>query len=187
MGPSLYLASAALSGLGTAILTNPIWVIKTRIMSTSSQASERYKTTWDGIRKVYAHEGFSGFWRGLVPSLFGVAQGAIYFTIYDSLRHQYFARRGITEDEKMGNLENIAITSVSKMLSVTAVYPFQLLKSNLQSFAAVEKRDSYRFWNLVKSIHQKEGLQGLYKGLSANLLRAIPVSYTHLDVYKRQV
>ncbi|SCU86448.1 LAME_0D06172g1_1 [Lachancea meyersii CBS 8951] len=184
MGPLMYLASAALSGTATAVLTNPIWVIKTRIMSTSTNAQKRYKSTLDGIVKIYEKEGIRGFWRGLVPSIFGVAQGAIYFTAYDSLKHRYFASKNIKSEQRLGNLENIVLTSVSKMISVTAVYPFQLLKSNLQSFDAVQNETSYRLSNLVSSIYKKDGVRGLYKGLSANLVRAIPSTCITFCIYE---
>ncbi|SCV05459.1 LANO_0H07954g1_1 [Lachancea nothofagi CBS 11611] len=184
MGPLLYLTSAALSGVTTAVLTNPLWVVKTRLMSTSAYAQRRYKSTWDGIVKIYEKEGYQGFWRGLTPSLFGVAQGAIYFAAYDSLKHRYFARKGIRKEEKLGNAENIGLTSVSKMVSVTAVYPLQLLKSNLQSFDAIENRKTYKLWTLVQSIYGKDGIRGLYKGLSANLLRAIPSTCITFCIYE---
>lgn len=184
MGPLFYLASAALSGIATAVLTNPIWVVKTRIMSTNARAAHGYKTMWDGIRKIYTQEGLTGFWRGLLPSLFGVGQGAIYFTAYDSLKHRYFASRGIHKEQKLDNLENIALTSVSRMVSVSAVYPLQLLKSNLQSFEAVKQQNSYKLWALIRSIYYKDGVKGLYKGLSANLVRALPSTCITFCIYE---
>ncbi|CEP62130.1 flavin adenine dinucleotide transporter FLX1 LALA0_S04e08526g [Lachancea lanzarotensis] len=184
MGPLLYLTSAALSGAATALLTNPIWVVKTRIMSTSTHAQRRYKSTLDGIFKIYQKEGLTGFWRGLVPSIFGVAQGAIYFSAYDSLKHRYFASRNIKEEQKLGNFENILLTSMSKMVSVSAVYPLQLLKSNLQSFEAVGNEASYKLWALVGSIYTKDGVKGLYKGLAANLVRAIPSTCITFCIYE---
>ncbi|SCU88356.1 LADA_0E09648g1_1 [Lachancea dasiensis] len=184
MGPALYFLSAALSGATTAVLTNPVWVVKTRIMSTSANARTRYKSTWDGMLKIYQQEGYRGFWRGLAPSLFGVAQGAIYFAAYDSLKHRYFASKGIQTDQKLGNIENIVLTSTSKMISVTAVYPLQLLKSNLQSFDAIRNAQSYKMFSLVKSIHDRHGIKGLYKGLSANLVRAIPSTCITFCIYE---
>ncbi|SCU84715.1 LAMI_0C08592g1_1 [Lachancea mirantina] len=184
MGPFLYLFSATLSGLTTAVLTNPIWVVKTRIMSTNARAEQSYRSTWDGIRQLYTSEGLSGFWRGLGPSLLGVAQGALYFTLYDSLKKHYFAATGVKRDTQLSNFENIFMTSISKMISVSAVYPFQLLKSNLQSFEAQLHQNSFQATTLVKSIYAAKGLKGLYKGLSANLIRAVPSTCITFCVYE---
>ncbi|SCW02017.1 LAFE_0E12310g1_1 [Lachancea fermentati] len=184
MGALLYMTSAGISGLTTTILTNPIWVVKTRIMSTSVGARGSYRSTWDGIKKLYKSDGVKGFWKGMIPSLFGVTQGALYFAVYDSLKHQYFAAKHIDAEQKLGNLETITITSLSKMISVTAVYPFQLLKANLQSFEASVDHNSYRLWSVIHSIYSKEGVKGLYKGLSANLLRAIPSTCITFCIYE---
>ncbi|QLL31422.1 hypothetical protein HG536_0B02850 [Torulaspora globosa] len=172
----MYLSAGAISGVITSIATNPIWVIKTRMMSTSGQETNSYTSAADGIRRLVRDEGIGGLWRGLMPSLFGVSQGAIYFMIYDTLKHRFSSLSRDTEDpdrrKTLKNSETFVISSISKVVSVTAVYPFQLLKSNLQSFDAEKKQ--YTFRNLVRSISQAEGLPGFYKGLSANLLRAIP-------------
>lgn len=172
----MYLSAGAISGTITSIATNPIWVIKTRMMSTSGREANSYTSAVDGIRRLIRDEGIGGVWRGLMPSLFGVSQGAIYFMIYDTLKHRFSSLSRQTEEpnrrKTLKNSETFVISTISKIVSVTAVYPFQLLKSNLQSFDAKKKR--YTFRKLVRSINQAEGLPGFYKGLSANLLRAIP-------------
>lgn len=68
------------------------------------------------------------------------------------------------------------------MISVTLVYPFQLLKSNLQSFRA--KEQNFKFIPLIKLIITNDGFLGLYKGLSANLVRAIPSTCITFCVYE---
>lgn len=187
MTPLMYLLAAAMSGVATSVLTNPIWVIKTRIMSTSFVDSRSYRSTVDGIKKLYRIEGLAGFWRGLVPSLFGVSQGAIYFTVYDTLKYHYFAAKHVDKKKKLSNLEYITITSLSKMVSVTAVYPLQLLKSNLQSFevsTVINPKTSHRVWKLITTIYVRDGVTGLYKGLLANLIRAVPSTCITFCVYE---
>lgn len=186
LAPWMYLSSGAVSGAITSVLTNPIWVVKTRIMSTTSRQASSYKSTLDGIKRLLREEGAHGLWRGLVPSLFGVSQGAIYFMMYDTLKHRFSS---LSKNEKQDDpkrklkiTETSLISSVSKVVSVTAVYPFQLLKSNLQSFEAQKKQ--YTFFKLVRSIFEAEGLTGFYKGLSANLVRAIPSTCITFCVYE---
>lgn len=184
--PLMYLSSGAISGVLTSILTNPIWVIKTRIMSTNSREKSSYKSTLDGIQKLLREEGARGLWRGLIPSLFGVSQGAIYFMMYDTLKHRFSSLRHyegkVNQDKNLKITETFVISSISKVVSVTAVYPFQLLKSNLQSFEA--QRKQYTFSKLIRSIFEAEGTMGFYKGLSANLLRAIPSTCITFCIYE---
>lgn len=182
----MYLSAGAMSGTITSILTNPIWVIKTRVMSTSGHEPLSYKSAADGIKRLLRDEGIGGLWRGLIPSLLGVSQGAIYFMIYDTLKHRFSSLSHYEGDpnqrKTLKNSETFVISSVSKIISVTAVYPFQLLKSNLQSFEAKEKQ--YTFRRLVRSIYQAEGTSGFYKGLSANLFRAIPSTCITFCLYE---
>lgn len=189
MSSLMYLSAGATSGLLTSILTNPIWVIKTRIMSTSSRAHGSYKSTWDGVKRLLQNDGLRGMWYGLLPSMFGVSQGAIYFMIYDTLKHRFSSISYREGDNRSGNdnlklktTETIFITSLSKMISVTAVYPFQLFKSNLQSFQAAKK--NYTLYHLINQIYKAEGIAGFYRGLSANLLRSIPSACITFCVYE---
>lgn len=186
MSSLVYLAAGATSGFLTAILTNPIWVIKTRIMSTSSSAKGSYNSTLDGMKKLLRYEGFSALWHGLLPSMLGVSQGAIYFMIYDTLKHKFSSIRYVEgkqdRDAKLKNIETLAMTSMSKMISVTAVYPFQLMKSNLQSFQAAKEK--YTIVKLGGRIYQAEGLKGFYRGLSATLLRSVPSACITFCVYE---
>lgn len=179
MSSLMYLGAGASSGLLTAILTNPIWVLKTRIMSTSSYASGSYRSTWDGVKRLLQDEGARAMWHGLLPSMFGVSQGAIYFMIYDTLKNRFSSvryREGRTNDSnnnpRLKNTETIAMTTLSKMISVSTVYPFQLLKSNLQSFQSATEK--YTLYRLANRIYKLEGIGGFYRGLSANLIRSIP-------------
>ncbi|GAV56069.1 hypothetical protein ZYGR_0AZ02410 [Zygosaccharomyces rouxii] len=189
MSSWMYLGAGASSGLLTAILTNPIWVLKTRIMSTSSHASGSYLSTWDGIKKLLKNEGVRAMWHGLLPSMFGVSQGAIYFMIYDTLKNRFSSvryREGRDNTSKnspgLKNTETIAMTTLSKMVSVSAVYPFQLLKSNLQSFQSVTR--NYTLQRLANHIYKVEGIGGFYRGLSANLIRSIPSACITFCVYE---
>ncbi|AET40148.1 flavin adenine dinucleotide transporter FLX1 Ecym_5393 [Eremothecium cymbalariae DBVPG len=173
----VYLAAAGFSGTFTALLTNPIWVIKTRIMSTTT--SGPYKSTIDGASKLLCEEGILAFWKGLLPSLFGVSQGAIYFTVYDTLKFQYLHSSYDKHERKLSALELITVSCISKMISLSAVYPLQLLKSNLQDFKATSD-----IMTLGSLIYQKEGIAGFYKGVFANLLRSIPASCITFFVYE---
>ncbi|CCE63625.1 hypothetical protein TPHA_0F01410 [Tetrapisispora phaffii CBS 4417] len=197
MSPIMYLSAGAISGLITSVVTNPIWVLKTRIMSTSKYAEGSYVSIIHGFKTLLEKEGLKSFWRGTLPAVLGVSQGAIYFMVYDTLKYKYsslphnrFVQSGKLNSKesnskseyKLKNLEIIGITSLSKMLSVSSVYPFQLLKSNLQSFKAVNH--NYTLINLAKNIFKEKGLLGLYTGLSANLLRAIPSTCITFCIYE---
>lgn len=173
----MYLLAGVSSGVFTTVLTNPFWVVKTRMMSRTRSDLTSAKVLKDLIHK----EGILGLWKGLVPATIGVSQGALHFACYDTLKNK-LVLKDRAHDDKITNLETISVTSVSKMISTTAVYPFQLLKSNLQSFQASE--ENFKLTSLSKLIYRKSGLIGFYKGLSANLLRSVPSTCITFCIYE---
>ena len=79
-------------GILTLSVTNPIWVVKTRLClpdTPSVPSHMRYSGLRDGLYKLYTHEGLKGLYKGFVPGLFGTSHGAIQFMIYEELKRQY--------------------------------------------------------------------------------------------------
>lgn len=173
----------------TSILTNPIWVLKTRMLSTGSHAPGAYTSFTSGAKQIYNAEGISGFYRGLVPALFGVSHGALQFMAYEQLK--LFRSRtkdtgsignGHSNVQELGNLDFFAISSLSKVFAGSITYPYQVVRSRLQTYDA---RVIYRgASDVVSQIWSREGLAGFYKGLGPNLFRVLPSTWVTFLVYE---
>lgn len=64
----LELTSAAfLAGIGTMLVTNPIWVVKTRMClqgaSGSGATTYHYRGVGDALRSIYRSEGLAGLYK----------------------------------------------------------------------------------------------------------------------------
>lgn len=89
-----HLLSAAQAGAVVCMLTNPIWVVKTRLalqggalLGGSSVPSVRYTGFVDALVKVWREEGIRGYYKGLGPSLvLQTTHGAVQFAIYEELK-----------------------------------------------------------------------------------------------------
>lgn len=84
-----HILAAMTAGATGTIVTNPLWVIKTRFMAQSLSdvaTGKRYRNTWDAIRTIYTQEGGRAFYRGLMPSLLGVSHVAVQFPLYEQLK-----------------------------------------------------------------------------------------------------
>lgn len=64
-------------GALTLIITNPLWVVKTRLClqymnDNSIPSSMRYTGMVDALRKVYKYEGVRGLYKVLVQNLYRI-------------------------------------------------------------------------------------------------------------------
>ena len=168
-------------GALTAVCTNPIWVIKTRMLATSSAHAGAYSSIFDGARRIYRQEGPLGFYRGLVPSLFGILHGAFQFTAYEQMKKGRRANLAERHHE-LGNLDCVVFSGLSKIFAGSLTYPYQVVRSRLQTYDANKKYKSSR--DVMVKVWQQEGLAGYYKGLGPNLLRVVPTTWVTFLVYE---
>ncbi|CBX92216.1 hypothetical protein IAQ61_000394 [Plenodomus lingam] len=136
------LASLTAGGCST-LVTNPIWVVKTRLMSqVSARASEdhrppwHYKNTFDAFRKMYAKEGIMSFYSGLTPALLGLTHVAIQFPLYEYLKKKFTGLEMGQTDVKSEDVHwwGIALATVlSKATATSATYPHEVLRTRLQT------------------------------------------------------
>lgn len=65
LGPGLHMLAAAEAGILSLVMTNPIWVVKTRLCLQYDDLTEskRYKGMVDGLSKIYKTEGIRGLYR----------------------------------------------------------------------------------------------------------------------------
>jgi solute carrier family 25 folate transporter 32 len=175
-----YFLASGLSGILTGVVTNPIWVIKTRMLSTSKDAPGAYKSIAHGTRTLWQNEGIKGFYRGLTPSLFGVSHGAVQFMAYEQLKNRWaLGRKG--GKEGLTNVDFLTLSAVSKMFAGSITYPYQVVRSKMQAHDAppgIKARE------VVKSIWRADGASGFYKGLVPNLIRVMPSTAVTFLVYE---
>ncbi|KAM0092353.1 mitochondrial FAD carrier protein flx1 [Aspergillus fumigatus] len=189
-----YFVASGLAGLATSFLTNPIWVIKTRMLSTGSNAPGAYASFTTGVTQIYRSEGISGFYRGLLPALFGVSHGALQFMAYEKLK-AYRTRMssasrtsgdsiglGATPARQLGNIDFFLTSSLSKIFAGCVTYPYQVLRSRLQTYDAHLVYRGVR--DAMAQIWAQEGFGGFYKGLGPNLLRVLPSTWVTFLVYE---
>ncbi|KAK4147951.1 mitochondrial carrier domain-containing protein [Dichotomopilus funicola] len=153
--------SSVVAGGSSTIVTNPIWVIKTRLMSQSTSHDRarfslfpkgantptsrptlhqpwHYKSTWDAARKMYTTEGILSFYSGLTPALLGLTHVAVQFPAYEFLKLKFTGREmGAApvpgEDEKAHWFGILSASIMSKILASSATYPHEVIRTRLQT------------------------------------------------------
>lgn len=175
LGPSMHMFAAADAGILTLVMTNPLWVVKTRLCLQYMDDKHlpetlRYNGMVDAIKKIYRTEGVRGLYRGFIPGMFGVSHGAIQFMVYEELKNWYNEYLNEPIDSKLSTLEYIFFAAVSKLIAAATTYPYQVVRARLQ--------DHHHNYNgsvdCVKSIWRSEGIKGFYKGLTPYLIHVTP-------------
>lgn len=186
-----YLATSGAAGALTAVLTNPIWVIKTRMLSSARTAPGAYKGMVQGLRHILRDEGIRGLYRGLIPSMLGVSHGAVQFAVYEMLKKSRFASRNFNNDnrsrrvsgnDKPSTLSTIVFSATSKTVAIGVTYPYQLVRARLQTYDAASTYRSLR--DVVVKSWRREGVMGFYKGLAPSLLRVLPTTCVTFVTYE---
>ncbi|KAL4899265.1 hypothetical protein BDW74DRAFT_117859 [Aspergillus multicolor] len=177
-----YFIASGSAGIITSVLTNPVWVIKTRMLATGFNSPGAYTSFTTGAVQILRSEGIPGFYRGLVPSLFGVSHGALQFMAYEKLklhRTNVDSKKG---QQQLTNMDFFVISSISKVFAGSITYPYQVLRSRLQMYDAHLAYRGLR--DAIAQVWATEGLAGFYKGLGPNLFRVLPSTWVTFLVYE---
>ncbi|KAF6251347.1 mitochondrial carrier domain-containing protein [Scenedesmus sp. NREL 46B-D3] len=186
------LLSAAQAGAMVCGLTNPIWLVKTRLALQQrgqlAAAGGGYSGIADAFVRIGRSEGLAGYYKGFGPSLvLQTAHGAIQFAAYEELKH-LAARAGsggaVAPDRQLTSAEVSAYGAASKFLAAVSTYPTQVIRSRLQQRAEGRHLVYTSSWQAITLTWQREGLAGFYKGLAPSLMRVMPQSAITLMVYE---
>ncbi|KAF5382312.1 hypothetical protein D9757_008478 [Collybiopsis confluens] len=187
---SLHILSAMAAGACSTICTNPLWVIKTRFM-TQSRSEVRYRHTVDAAITIYRSEGIRAFYRGLLPSILGIAHVAVQFPLYEQLK--LWAQ---DDTERPLSSQTILLCSaIAKMTASITTYPHEVIRTRLQtqrrplasdisSDGMIRSHSERGVVYTTRKLIRKEGWTSLYKGLSINLLRTVPNSAVTMLTYE---
>jgi solute carrier family 25 phosphate transporter 23/24/25/41 len=141
-------------------------------------------------------QGIKSYYRGLGLGLIGMfPYSALDLTTYEYLKKwcikRNAKRRGLKEDDPAAlpsKLTTGGIGAVSSSFGATAVYPLNLLRTRMQSQGTAIHPPTYTGWrDCLKKTIKKEGVRGLYRGLTPNLMKVVPsmsISYMTYEYAK---
>jgi len=183
-----HLFAASSAGVLTLTMTNPIWVVKTRLCLQSGDQNKSaaksdpkvYRGFSDALVKIARHEGLKGLYSGFVPGLFGVSHGAVQFMAYEEMKNSYHNYYNQEITTKLGTMEYLGFAALSKLFAALTTYPYQVVRARLQDTKS--KYSSSR--DCISKIYNLEGWMGFYKGLTPNLIRVVPATMITFVVYE---
>ncbi|KAK9804591.1 hypothetical protein WJX73_004462 [Symbiochloris irregularis] len=192
---AVHMMAAAGAGVATMTITNPLWVVKTRLQTqhmgvrmgrATGGKAPLYKGTFDCLRRIRREEGLAGLYSGLLPSLIGVAHVAIQFPLYEAIK----ARLALQHDKDPSNLratDLMIASATSKMIASTATYPHEVVRAHMHVAGSGPFQG---FVRTCQQIFSDEGVKGFYRGCTTNLLRTTPaaaLTFTSFELLARQL
>lgn len=158
------IAVAALSGAATAVASNPIWVINTRLslQAKSGQSKSLLATAIEMVQ----NEGVSSLFAGVLPALVLVANPVINYVLFERLTLAL-------KHKKLTGLHIFLLGCLTKLVAALVTHPYLVVKTRMQS----HKDDaSQSMSGTLSSIVHKEGFPGLFSGLSTKLVHSVLTS-----------
>lgn len=175
-GQLSYIGSATAAGVCSTLATNPLWMIKTRLMAQNHTSAVQYNGFLDAVTRIYRNEGVRAFYKGLGASLLGLPHVAIHFHIYESLK-RYLEDRGKLESHSNA----VLVASIfSKVVASTLTYPHEVVRAHMQT--ALGK--STGILQTAKMLYGQAGWRVFYAGLGTNICRAVPASAVTLVTFE---
>lgn len=191
------LVVAALSGCVNVLLTNPIWVVVTRMQThrkgktslhaqtllpsrtTQSAATEPppYGTI-DVVQELYDEAGVWGFWKGVIPTLIMVSNPSIQFMLYETLLKKLKKRRASNAKGADGfsALEIFLLGAVAKLGATVVTYPLLVVKARLQVKQGVDVDRRHRYkgtWDAMAKMIRYDGISGIYRGMGTKIVQSV--------------
>ena len=163
--------AGAIAGSATVILTNPIWVVNTRMTarkSTSTDADEvlpggasakkeKKPSTIGTLLNLLKTEGPKALFAGVVPALVLVINPILQYTLFEQMKNTVERKRRVTPTVAF------FLGAIGKLFATSITYPYITVKSQMHVAAAGEKKEGV--FATINKVVKEEGYSGLYKGM----------------------
>ncbi|CAH1154470.1 unnamed protein product [Phaedon cochleariae] len=129
--------------------------------------------------------GFLGFYKGITASYMGITETIVHFVIYEAIKAELMAHRSHVSDEKSSKdfLEFMMAGAISKTVASCIAYPHEVARTRLR-----EEGNKYTgFWQSLGLVFKEEGVRGIYRGLTTQLVRQIPNTAIMMSTYEAVV
>lgn len=157
--------AGALAGSATVLLTNPIWVVNTRMTAPQNEAEEalpgakpkKAPTTIGTLMKLIKEEGPQALFAGVLPALVLVINPILQYTFFEQLKNVVERRRKLTARDAF------YLGALGKLLATSITYPYITVKSRMH----VASKDGPKVGlnESLRKIIKNEGWKGLYNGM----------------------
>ncbi|KAJ5238698.1 Mitochondrial substrate/solute carrier [Penicillium chermesinum] len=164
--------AGAIAGSATVLITNPIWVINTRMTARKSESEESLPggpqktkaSTLSTLMELLRQEGPRALFAGVLPALILVINPILQYTIFEQLKNVVERRRRMTPKDAF------YLGALGKILATSITYPYITIKSQMHVASKNGPKESLN--KSLKRIVDEEGWSGLYKGIAPKVTQS---------------
>ncbi|KAL9191589.1 hypothetical protein ACHAXT_001295 [Thalassiosira profunda] len=158
------LASGLMAGIGSNTLTNPIWVVKTRLqlLADSTAGQKVYTGYRDAVKSILKEEGFM---------------------IYEQIKTRLIAQQnhvreqlGMEPTDKLPKLTYFLSAALAKGTAAILTYPHEVARTRMREQARNGVFKYKGMWQTIGVVAKEEGRKGLYSGMGVHLMKVVPNS-----------
>ncbi|OAA59320.1 Mitochondrial carrier domain protein [Cordyceps fumosorosea ARSEF 2679] len=167
--------AGAIAGSATVVLTNPIWVVNTRVTTYKHDADADLEagrrkaparpSTLATLMTLLKKEGPQALFAGVMPALVLVINPILQYTLFEQMKNAVERRRKVTP--------TIAffLGALGKLFATSVTYPYITVKSQMHVASGSSKKEgmSQTFNRVVR----EEGYAGLYKGIGPKVTQSV--------------
>jgi len=166
--------AGAIAGSATVMLTNPIWVVNTRMTARKSQSNEQVlpgtkpakaPSTIGTLLSIIKDEGPARLFAGVMPALVLVINPILQYTVFEQLKNALEKRRRVTPTDAF------YLGALGKLMATSITYPYITVKSRMH----VAGRDGPKEDMIAsfRRIIKEEGWAGLYGGIGPKVTQSV--------------
>ena len=157
--------AGAIAGSATVMLTNPIWVVNTRMTARKSESDEqglpgakstKTPSTIGTFLSIIRDEGPARLFAGVMPALVLVINPILQYTVFEQLKNMLEKKRRVTPTDAF------YLGALGKLMATSITYPYITVKSRMH--VAGKDRPKEDMLTSFCRIIKEDGWAGLYGG-----------------------
>jgi solute carrier family 25 (mitochondrial phosphate transporter), member 23/24/25/41 len=157
----------SMAGLVSTFVLYPLKTVKT--MMNLGKTGE-FKSIIHCMNQMYTKYGIRCFYRGLVANSAAIMPcSGVDLLAYETLKKKYCS---VTNAPSLTHFEVFILGNISSTLGNLIVYPLIFARTRLQS----NRNPNETTLNLLQKVWKRDGLQGIYRGVTLQLIKIGPAA-----------
>ncbi|PKI83364.1 hypothetical protein MVES_002567 [Malassezia vespertilionis] len=184
------IGAGLISGIATAFISNPIWVVNTRQTiravvpekDADGQLTRKVRrlSFLETMKGIVKQDGIGALWKGIGPALVLVTNPVLQYTVFEQLKGWVLKSRSARASKHaaqplLGDFDFFWLGALSKLVATAVTYPQIVIKSRQQAMTneSLQGKKMPNVWTAMTDVIQDEGIVGLYRGISSKMLQSI--------------